>query len=310
MVRVRRVLALATFALVLAVAGDARADGRVDLEKARAAYLARNYGEAEERLRALLDPQTGVKERTLVSQARMYLGAVFYAQGKKDAAQEMFEKLVLDDPTFEPDPLSFPGEVVNLYIDTRGQLAERIKNAAAIAAKLEAERKAREAYEREQREKWLERVKELAQEEKVTVKNRRLVAWLPFGAGQFQNRQPTLGWAFLGVEASLVVASGVLFGMQRYAQSRADEERAAGDLEGKAEQYEARVRDVFWANVAVTGSFVLAAGAGILQANLAFVPEYVEVKKRELPPLGGIRPIVGATPMGDGVYVGLRGFSF
>src|SRR5687767_2473070 len=153
---VRRALALALVAVALLGAGKARADGRVDLEKARASYLARNYSEAEERLRVILDPATGVRERTLLSPARMYLGAVLFAQGKKDAAKEIFEKLVLEDPTFEPDPLSFPGEVVNLYIDTRAQLAESIKNAAAIAAKLEAERKAREAYEREQKEKWLE----------------------------------------------------------------------------------------------------------------------------------------------------------
>jgi tetratricopeptide (TPR) repeat protein len=306
----RRALALAVVAFALLGAADARADARTDLEKARASYLARNYAEAEERLRALLDPQTGVKERTLLSPARMYLGAVHYAQGRKDAAKEIFEKLVLEDPTFEPDPLSFPGDVVNLYIDTRAQLAESIKNAAAIAAKLEAERKAREAYEREQKEKWLERVKALAQEDKTTVKNRRLVAFMPFGAGQFQNRQPVLGFVFLGVEASLVVTSGILFGMQRYAQTRAEEERDSLDLDQKKDQYMARADDLFIANIAVTGAFVLVAGAGILQANIAYVPEYVEVKKRELPPLSALRPVVAPTSSGDGVYLGVRGLVF
>lgn len=305
---VRRALATAIVASVLALAADARADERVDLEKARVAYLGRNYAEAEDRLRALLDPRTGAKERTVSSQARMYLGAVHFAQGKKDAAKEVFEGLLRDDPTFEPDPLGFPGDVINLYIDTRAQHAESIKNALAEAARLEALRKAKEAAEREQRERWLERVKSLAQEDKTTVKNRRLVAWVPFGAGQFQNRQPVLGWVFLGAEASLIVTSAALFGMQRYARDRALEEQRKNDPEQKKDQYLARENDFFVANAIVTGTFLVVAVAGIIQANLAYVPEYVEVKKRELPPLSGIRPIVGATS--EGVYLGIRGLTF
>ncbi len=306
----RRALAPAILFAVLAFAADARADARVDLEKARVAYLARNYAEAEDRLRALLDPQTGVKERALISQARMYLGAVSFAQGKKDAAKEIFETLVLEDPTYEPDPLSFPSDVVNLYIDTRAQLAESIKNAAAVAAKLEAERKAREAAERDRRERWLERVKALAQEDKTLVKNQRLVAFVPFGAGQFQNRQPLLGWIFLGAEASLVVTSGILFGMQRYAKDRAIEEQNANDPNQRKDQYVAREQDLFVANVVVTGAFAAVAVAGIIQANLAYQPEYVELKKRELPPLSALKPVIGATPAGDGVYLGVRGLTF
>src|SRR5688572_8355608 len=171
----RRALAGAVFAALILAAPVARADGRAELEKGRAAYLARNWAEAEDRLRALVDPATGLKERPLLSQARMYLGAALLAQGKKEAATDIFEKLVLEDPTFEPDPLSLPGDVVNTFIDTRAQLAERIKNAAVTAAKLEAERKAREEAEREKQRKWLELVKAQAMDEKITVRNSRLV---------------------------------------------------------------------------------------------------------------------------------------
>ena len=129
--------AIALFAALFFAAPLAHADARAELEKGRAAYLARNWAEAEERLRPLVDPKTGVKERPLLSQARMILGAALLAQGKKEEATIVFEKLVLEDPTFDPDPLSFPGDVVNTFIDTRSQLAERIKNAAVTAAKLE-----------------------------------------------------------------------------------------------------------------------------------------------------------------------------
>ena len=63
---------------------------RADLEKARAAYLARIYAEAEERLRVLVDAKTGFKERSLLTLARMNLGAVLYAKGKKAEADDLF----------------------------------------------------------------------------------------------------------------------------------------------------------------------------------------------------------------------------
>jgi hypothetical protein len=258
-----RLLGAAALGAVILGAAPALADGRAELEKARAAYLARNWGEAEERLRVLVDPTTGLKERTLVSQARMYLGAALLAQGKKDPAKDVFEKLVLEDPTFEPDPLSFPGEVVNTFIDTRAQLAERIKNAAITAAKLEAERKAREEAEREKQRVWLEKVKAQAQDEKITVRNSRLVASVPFGVGQFQNNQPVLGWIFLGVESALVVGTVITLPLYLYARDRENSFRNANDIP-TADLWRERGNDIQLTNLGLVGAFAVVAIAGVV----------------------------------------------
>ncbi len=305
----RRLLAIAAFGALTLGASAARAEPRAELEKARAAYLARNWAEAEERVRVLVDPKTGVKDRAIVSQGRMILGASLLAQGKKDAATDVFEKLILEDPTFEPDPLGFPGEVINTFIDTRAQLAERIKNAAVTAAKLEAERKAREEAEREKQRVWLEKVKAQAQEEKITVRHSRLVASVPFGVGQFQNDQPVLGWIFLGTEAALVAGTVVTLPMYLYARRREQEERNGRDIERKADQYDQRADDIQLVNLGLVGAFAAVAVAGVVQANLVFQPEKEERKKRELPPVGRLSPIV--TPLaGGGAYVGLTGATF
>jgi hypothetical protein len=305
----RRLLAIAAFGALTLGASAARAEPRAELEKARAAYLARNRAEAEERVRVLVDPKTGVKDRAIVSQGRMILGASLLAQGKKDAATDVFEKLILEDPTFEPDPLGFPGEVINTFIDTRAQLAERIKNAAVTAAKLEAERKAREEAEREKQRVWLEKVKAQAQEEKITVRHSRLVACVPFGVGQFQNDQPVLGWIFLGTEAALVAGTVVTLPMYLYARRREQEERSGRDIERKADQYDQRADDIQLVNLGLVGAFAAVAVAGVVQANLVFQPEKEERKKRELPPVGRLSPIV--TPLaGGGAYVGLTGATF
>lgn len=304
----RRLLASLVLGALLLGATPAFADGRAELEKARASYLARNWGEAEERLRVLVDPVTGLKERALVSQARMYLGATLLAQGKREAAVEVFEKLVLEDSTFEPDPLGFPGEVINTFIDTRAQLAERIKNQAVTLAKLEAERKAREEAEREKQRRWLELVKAQAQEEKITVRNSRLVACLPFGAGQFQNDQPSLGWIFLGTEAALVIGTAITLPMHFYARERREHYVDTQDID-LAVQWDQRADQIQTANLILAGAFVAITGVGILQANVVYQPQREERKKRDLPPIGRWSPVV--TPLaGGGAFVGVTGATF
>ena len=63
----------------------------------RASYLAHQYGDAELRLRAMLDPMHGtLHDPALITQARMYLAAVLLAAGKKSDSTQALEKLLLD----------------------------------------------------------------------------------------------------------------------------------------------------------------------------------------------------------------------
>lgn len=310
----RRALFAALLVASIGVAGVARAQTRADLEKARAAYLARNYAEAEERLRALVDPKTGFKERALLSQARMNLAAVLLAQGKKDAAGDMMEKLILEDPAFEPDPLGFPGDVINTFIDVRASLQDRIKLAAQEAARREEERKRREEAERRARAKYQHDLEVQASTERVTVKNQRLVAFVPFGAGQFQNRQAWLGWIFLGTESALTIATAVTVPMYAYARGRAVDESQSGDVDAKAQQYADRAESIRVVNLGLVGALVGVMVVGIAQANIAFVDEVSETKKRDLPKLevSKIAPVVSPVlgREGNGVFVGLSGATF
>lgn len=299
----RRLTFAAVFAVVVLGGRAASAQGRVDVEKARAAYLARNYAEAEERLRPLVDPKTGLKELALLSQARMVLGAVLLAQGKREPAIEVFENMILEDPAFEPDPLSFSGDVINTFFDVRAQLQEKIRQKAQNSARLEAERRARAEEDRRKQEDWLATVKQMAQEEKITVRNSRLVAFLPFGVGQFQNRDAVLGWTFLVSEAALVVGTGITTPMYAYHRGRAEEVARANDFR-TAQLYQDRADNIRTVNLSFVGAFAAIAITGIVQANLAYVPETVETKKRELPPVATIKPVVSP------LFVGISGTLF
>lgn len=312
----RRLAVAAAFCGVLVGARAASAQGRVDVEKARAAYLARNYAEAEDRLRVLVDAKTGLKELSLLSQARMYLGAVLLAQGKRDAAVEVFEKMILEDPSFEPDPLSFPGDVINTFFDVRGQLQEKIRQSAQNAARLEAERRARAEEERRRQEAWLAKVKQMATEEKITVRHNRLIAFLPFGAGQFQNGDRVLGWTLLVSEAACVLGTGITVPMYSYARGRAEDEARSGDLERKAQLYQDRADNIRTVNLSFAGAFAALAITGIVQANLSYVPETFETKKRPLPPVSRLTPILAplarseSSAVPSGVFVGVSGVTF
>jgi len=297
----RRFLAASAFALVVLGGRAASAQGRVDVEKARAAYLARNYAEAEERLRALVDPKTGLKDVSLLSQARMYLAAVLLAQNKRELGAEVFEKLILEDAAFEPDPLSFPGDVINTFFDVRVQLQERIRQAAQNSARLEAEKRARAEQERRRQEAWLAKVKQLATEEKITVHNSRVVALLPFGAGQFQNREPVLGWMFLVSESALVLGTMITVPLFIYADGRKNGQGA--DLERKAQIYKDRADTIQTVNLSLVGAFAAVAITGIVQANLAYVPEISETKKRELPPESRLTPLVAPVARSEGSFM-------
>lgn len=269
----------------LSFAPEAHADVQSELEKGRAAYVAKNYAEAEPHFRKALDPGETTRDAAQTSLARMYLGAIAVAEKRREEATKVFEVLLLDDQLYEPDPLTFPTEVINLFIDTRAQLRVRLNAAAAERARLEAERKVREEADRKAREAWLLRVQELASEERVTVRNSRFFALVPFGAGQFQNGQDALGVAFLSIESTLVLGTALTLPFYVSAQSSAQDEFSRGDPQRLAQAYKDRASAIRAVNLSLVAGFALTAVVGIAQGQWSYVSERSETHKRPLPPV-------------------------
>jgi TM2 domain-containing membrane protein YozV len=139
-------------------------------------------------------------------------------------------------------------------------------------------------------------LEQLAGTETVIERHSRWFALVPFGAGQFQNGQTTEGWLFLLGEGLLaggsVVASGFsyYYALQRNANQSTDTARAGAY--NRASQLAAITGDV------LAGGLVLTAIAGVVHAESTFVPQTMEKRKRELPPVS-VSPVVG--PMGVGI---------
>jgi hypothetical protein len=294
----------------------AHADQQAEFEKARAAFAAHVYEDAEARFSVLLDPKATEKlDPALASQARMYLGATYLAEKRRDDATAIFEKLLVDDPRFDPDPLTFSTDVLNTFIDTRAKIRQRLNEAAAAAARLEAEKRAREELEKRRQAERLRILEQMASEEKITIRHSRLVASVPFGAGQFQNGQNAAGYIFLGVESALVIASVVTVIPYTNALDRAHDEYTSGDLDKKVAAYTDRAAAWQLVNLSVATALGLVMIGGIAQAHLAFVPEANDTKFRPIPQAKGslpeMAPYFGAAPKTETApasgFMGVRG---
>jgi hypothetical protein len=287
-----KLLALVATALLALSGRDAAADAQSDLEKAHSAYVAHKYADAEARLRALLDEKTHpLTDPDSIADARMYLGAVLVAEGKKEEAGDVFEQLVLDKPDYEPDSLRVLLDAINAFIDARTRLRDRL---AALQREQVQKQQALRQKQQEDQIKAATRLallEQLASTEVVTERHSRWLALLPFGAGQFQNGQETLGWVFLSGETILGVTSigGVAIALSE--QVQANDAFARRDLP-EAISFERRAQIAAIVADWFAAGFFAAAVGGIVHAQLTFVPERIQTRKREIPPVS-VAPFAG-----------------
>ena len=303
----KRFLAALTLVLGLFSAAPARADDQTDFEKARAAYEAKNYDDADRRLWSMLNADSGtLRDPSLRARARMYWAATMLARKNPQEAAEQFEKLLVDeDPGFDPDPLSFPSDVIESFIDTRKRIIDKINAAKAEQARKQALRRAQEEDDKRKNAERQRLIEKMATEEKITERHSRYVALLPFGVGQFQNGQKALGWVFLGAEAAFLIGAGAAFPFYVYNRGRALNLIGTTEpTQDPLKSYIDRANTASLVNGVFNVAFAVTAVAGIVHAQVTFVPQADEVKKRPLPRVG-VAPVVA--PARGGGVLGLEG---
>jgi hypothetical protein len=258
-------------------------DEQTEFDKGRNAYRAQKYDEADTRFLKMLDPKDGIlHDKVLIKQARMYWAATRIAQHQNEDAADLFHLILTEDRNYDPDPLAFPTDVVNAFLDTRAKYREELE-----ASEREQYRRAAERRKRDEEGKQAElaRVKLLelyATRAEVTEENSRWIALLPFGAGQFQNHQRGLGWVFASTEGLLL--TGTLITVPVYLVNLHDAEVVYSvPNQAVAQQYLDRARATQYVNLALNGALILTAVIGVIQAQAAFVPEVTEFRVRTLP---------------------------
>lgn len=242
-------------------------------------YEAGKYGECAGELARLLAPgeKDRLREGEVIENARIYQAACLIGSGKPEAADEPLRAAIRSNMQMRaPDSLVFPPPVIDRFLRVRQSLYEEIKKAederverARKAAEIQADRERAESAR-------VAAIEDLATSETVVIKNRRWIAWVPFGVGQFQNGDEGLGWVFLTGEAALAATALTSLSMQSYLVVEANRRKNPDN--------NAVLRT--WSTLLHVSSYAFlgVAALGIAQAQLAFVPEVEQRRYRPLPP--------------------------
>jgi tetratricopeptide (TPR) repeat protein len=289
---------VALLALVMC-APLARADDASELERAKASYDAGRYGEGVERFRQLLsqDSSNALRDPVAIERARAYYAACLIALDRNNEADAQIEAIIRADPLYTPDPVVFPGKVVNRVLDIKTRLKVEIER--AVQQRADVERAKKQKQEQEQ-QAYIDALQQQAGQESVVVRHSRWIAALPFGVGQFQNGQEALGYAFLASETLLAgtsIVSGVIH-MQLIAQLP---DHPPGSI--NFQDYDSRRQAARDINLYSTLGLVAVGLGGIIQAQLAFVPELHETRARPLPKAPAVTPLAFASSSGWAVGV-------
>lgn len=272
------IVAISVMLAALSVSAAA-ADAFDRFERARLAYQAGEYERAAADFSALAsDDALLVDNPMIVVESRKYLGVSLLFMGDERGASREFEALLRLEPGYRLDPIAFPGPALDRFEEVRLKLERE---------RLEEERRAREAAEASRRreiELNLERdlrmkmLEELAQKERVEIRNSRGLALLPFGVGQFRNGHRAAGIFFAASQAAF---GGMALGtfIAHAALPSANDPAQDRDLILEAERRRAILN---WSSA---GAFTLLYLIAIIDAQARFVPVLYEEREREIPEL-------------------------
>jgi len=205
-------------ALSMLVPGPVSADEFEDFAGAKNAYEAGEYETAVTRFEAILKGQP--KNKGLVEETHKLLGVSYVFVGDTDGAEAQFIELLTADPGFSLDPLVFPIDVIDFFTSVKNRHGDRI---ATLARERAREEEARRREEEARREAELEKLKRNVYLERASRESSLLVAFVPFGAGQFQNEQPVKGALFLSAEILLGATALTTFILHERLRPRSEE---------------------------------------------------------------------------------------
>lgn len=288
----RRASLIAALLSALTLAAEARADELDDFVSARDAYINGEYARATRELQELVGRPSTPQLTAVRSTARKYLAASLFAERHEPEARAVIATLLREDPRARLDQASFEARFVRLYEDVlramEPTLDRLLVERAQARRQEENARDARRALAMEL----------LGSEARVEIVPR-WQTFVPFGVGQFANRQNGLGALFLSLETTFLLGSVTSYLVDESVRS---ETRPLGvfdqDADGDRRANVAFAMRVL--NWTLLSAFVATSVIGVWQANDAYVPQRVLHRvPRPLPPaLRGLQ--LSAHPGGFG----------
>lgn len=312
--------ALAALAFVAAIAPSRRAlaDDAQALELAKNPFDAGQYAEAHARLSAILDPTlppcdagpspTGhchLTDLDLIERARALDAASLLALRRDSEADVLIGAILRRNPNYGPSPAMFPQEVIDRFTTVRLSLAAELRSILEQRELDEARKQLAARKAREAEEKWIAEIARLAARERWVEPNSRWIALVPFGIGQFQNGEVRLGILFAAGEAALGGASLVTVALVNRLAAINPNQPTYGNRPIDFPAINSQMSTLTAVNRVTFAAWGALTLAGIVQAEVAFVPERVTYHDRVIPPRPRIVPVVA--PQAGGAVIGLAG---
>jgi tetratricopeptide (TPR) repeat protein len=282
--------ALFAIALFLAQQEDAPAKPAPSavepMNKARATFEYGDYARAAQMLSALVEAGN-FESPALRAEAYRLLGLALFYTGRKSEANNAFLEYLYLEPDAELDPFYFPPAAVSFFETVKKEAEPRL---APMRAQRRAEQEARkkaaaEEAERRRQEDERKRLQTLQPSvERRVVQREFWVTMMPFGIGQLQNGDRTLGISLAVTEVVAVAASA---GSALFIETLRDSTTGKFDTRGTASPYvlAQRLNVVKWVGAALF--YALWAG-GAVHAAIRYQPEQ-QLPDRLLQPAPGVR---------------------
>jgi hypothetical protein len=313
---VRRLAAAALGVCAIAVSPPCGANEQQAFELAKSRFDAGGYDDAHGRLATLLNPamppcdkgsagaprDCRLTDPDLIERARALDAAALLALKREGEADARIEAILRQNPTYAPNPALFPQEVLDRFILVRTRIQPDL--AKQIEKRDQEERAKRIAQQKlhEAEQKWIDEIQRMAGEERVIERHSRLIALLPFGLGQFQNGDTALGVVFAVSEALLGAGSLISYGVFfNFATTNPNQRGPEGETI-LPDELERSIQVAATVNRVLFAAWAGVSAIGIVQAQIAFVPEKVTPRKRTVPP----RPKATISVLPGGVGVGLK----
>lgn len=323
--RTRRCVASGLVALALAcVTGTARADDEQQFELVKGLFYAGEYEDVVKRLAILLDPSNPacsavagaatapqtchLADGVLIERSYEMKIVALVALKREVEADKAIEKLLEANPSYSVFPGSLPPAVVARITEVKSRMQSQLEAKAQKDA--DAQRKAALAAQRaaEEERRWLAEVTKLAGSETVVERRSRVLAFVPFGVGQFQNGD--VGWGiFFAASQTLAGGASIGFAVAHSYYVNFDRNTVNPQTGEKVipDELHALAEGAALGNQIAFGTWAALVVAGIVQANVAFEPEVVKTRDRPVPkrPTPPVLPQVAVTP--GGMFVGVTG---
>jgi len=223
------------------------------LQKGRQAYEYGDYESARQFLNSAL--QGNLPESSRI-EAWMLLGQCNYLLRSYSASRDAFVSLLLINPDYQPDPVMVPPTIMGFFERLREEMEPQLKPRREQLAKEKAAR-----AKKTTKKKDTPKVRII---DRTIRKNSRILNFLPFGVGQFQNGHDGKGFAIMGGEIAtlgLNLASYIAIKAMAGADGKFTPDKAGTARDLRIVQYSA------------AGAFVALWIYGIIDGLVYFQPE-------------------------------------